>query len=501
MLLPAGAQAAWREASSPHFVIYSEESAAELREFATRLEQFDGAMRKMRGMPDIALGPSNRLTIYVVPSLSSVQRIQGSGSSNVAGFYIPRAAGSLAIVPRRTGGGGGRFDLNAQTVLLHEYAHHFMMSETAGTAYPAWFVEGFAEFNSTARWEKDGGIGFGLPAMHRAYGLVMLSIPAEKLFTSGANLANDQASEAFYARAWLLTHYLEFEPTRKGQLNAYLNAVNAGKDSLLAARDVFGDLKKLDAELDRYKSRSRLSYRKMRSDQIRIGTIGIRELRPAESALMMLRIQSDRGVTTEQAKALVTRIRKAVAPFASDAFAQATLAEAEYDAENYDLAEAAADRALRANANHIDALLYKGRVLMAKAEAADDRDPKTWRQIRGWFVKANRADAEHAEPLLLFYRTFAAQGSRPTANAIEGLYKAHDLAPQDRGLRMLVAREYLAGGKSEAARVTLTPIAYDPHGGAIGKFAAGLLATIKEKGTKAALEAWDKVGEQEDAAE
>ena len=52
----------------------------------------------------------------------------------VAGFYAARDEDIFAVALR-----GGMGD----DVLLHEYAHHFMMQNFAST-YPAWFVEGFA---------------------------------------------------------------------------------------------------------------------------------------------------------------------------------------------------------------------------------------------------------------------------------------------------------------------------------------------------------------------
>jgi hypothetical protein len=153
--------------------------------------------------------------------------------------------------------------------------------------------------------------------------------------------------EAFYSRAWLLTHFLSFEKARKGQLAAYLKAVNRGQDSLAAGREIFGDLKVLDAELNKYKSRTRLPYLRLSPEEIKIGAITIRELSRAEDALMDLRIRSDRGVNREQALDLVTKIRKAAQPFANDAAAQAILAEAEYDAGNYAAAEARPTARLR----------------------------------------------------------------------------------------------------------------------------------------------------------
>ena len=56
------APAAWYRASSEHFLIYSEDKPEDLREFAENLEQFDGAVRAVRGMDDLPLEQGNRLT-------------------------------------------------------------------------------------------------------------------------------------------------------------------------------------------------------------------------------------------------------------------------------------------------------------------------------------------------------------------------------------------------------------------------------------------------------
>jgi Flp pilus assembly protein TadD len=489
LLLPAAAHAAWRQASTPHFVIYSEESAESLHAFATRLERFDQAMRLIRNLPDPPIGPTNRLTVYVVPSVAAVQKVMGKERKNLAGAYLPRAGGSIAIVPRRTGP-----EVSSDTLLLHEYTHHFMMFEGAGAAYPAWYIEGFAELNSTTEFGKDGSIKFGLPAAHRVQGLRFGGIPIEKLLSSGADLKDPRATDAFYARAWLLTHYLSFGKTRPGQLASYLKLVNSGKDSLAAAREAFGDLKQLDQELDKYLNASRLPGIEFTPKQLNIGEIRVRELSAAEDAMMELRIRSDRGVNRVEAQRLLTEMRSAAAKFPRDPSAQAFLAEAEFDAGNHKEAAAAADRALLADPKHVDALIYKGRALMAQAVASGSRDPAAWRDIRGWFLKANKVDAEHAEPLWLYYQSFREAGMTPNSNAVAALLKAHDLAPQDRGLRMAAARQLLVDGKAGEARSMLAPIAYDPHGGASSKLAAALVTLLASVNAKTALQAWDSSG-------
>jgi tetratricopeptide (TPR) repeat protein len=253
-------------------------------------------------------------------------------------------------------------------------------------AYPAWFIEGFAEFNSTARFEKNGTVGVGTPAGHRARGLVHgPKLAIEELVSTPDNRRRPDEREAVYGRGWLLTHYLTFEPSRAGQLSHYLRKVGSGTPSLDAAKQAFGDLKLLDKEMESYLRRPRLSYLPVPPEKLPIGQISVRAVSPGEDAVMELKMRSRRGVNRAQALELLPLMRKAAAPFASDPSVQATLAEAEYDAGNYAEAEAAADRAIAVNPRHVDALLYKGRAKMAVATAAKSTDPAAWREgANGW---------------------------------------------------------------------------------------------------------------------
>ena len=498
------ARAEWREASTDHFVIYSEQSEAALREFATRLERYDSAMRFLRNLRDEPMGPANRVTVYVVRDVAAVQKLFGAGAKRgnfgLAGFYTPRANGSVAITPR-SAGDGSRFDVDAEIVLLHEYAHDFMMRNYPG-AFPAWFIEGFAEFHSTARFERDGGVGIGTPAIHRAYGLLNgPRVPAETLMTLSAEAPKAELREALYGRGWLLTHYLTFEQSRSGQLAAFIASLNRGKPALEAAKSAFGDLKQLDKELDRYLMRSRMSYWKLPGDKLKIGEIKIRTLAAAEDAVMDVKIRSRRGVDREQALQLLPEIRRAAAPYPKSASAQATLAEAEYDAGNHKEAEAAADRAIAADPKYIDGLIYKAKARMALVASDESADAGKWREVRRLIAAANRLDPDDPEPLILFYSSFPAEGIEPTKNAVFGLLTALQLAPQDRSLRMMAAFQLLRDGRSADARNALVPIAFDPHGGGMSKAAAGILAKLDSGGPKEALKGWQALHEQEEAEE
>ena len=223
-----------------------------------------------------------------------------------------------------------------------------------------------------------------------------------------------------------------------------------------------------------------LSFVRLPPDKVKAGSVAVRTLTPGEAAMMPVRLRSDRGVSPAQAKALVPEARRRAAAFAGDPGAQTVLAEAEYDAGNDAEAEAAADRALAIDPRTIDALLYKGRVLVRRAAAAK-AGPAAWKDARSWYLKANRIDANAAEPLLLFHQSFAAAGVKPTDNAAQGLYRALELSPQDPGLRMTVAYQYLTERKIDEARRTLLPLADAPHIPADRNFAARIVAMIDAK--------------------
>jgi hypothetical protein len=57
---------------------------------------------------------------------------------------ITSSSTAIAVIPKLRR--ASKFELSGETVLYHEYAHHFMIGSLTTRAYPRWFVEGFAEF-------------------------------------------------------------------------------------------------------------------------------------------------------------------------------------------------------------------------------------------------------------------------------------------------------------------------------------------------------------------
>jgi predicted Zn-dependent protease len=209
---------------------------------------------------------------------------------------------------------------------------------------------------------------------------------------------------------------------------------------------------------------------------------------------MMMR--SRRGVDDASAKEVVKDARAAAAPYPDDPFVQLALAEAEIDAGNLDACDKAADKVLAAEPSNVRALVFKGRVAVAKLKDTPKATADDWKQARRWFVRANRLEPDAPAPLLHFYTSFFAEGIQPTPNSVIGLRAASMLAPEDEGVRMMLGHQLLVDGKGPEARAALTAEAYNPHGGPVADFAGIVIAAIDQGGAAAGLKAWNAAGEE-----
>jgi hypothetical protein len=459
-IMPSVSHAEWRKATSEHFIIYGDMPEDRLRGFAERVEKFDALLRALTGQKSEA--SPNKLVIFAVRDATTVQKVIGKGAGNVAGFYSPGIAGSIAVTPKSYGS-GGKFSADSDTILFHEYAHHFMLQYFAA-GYPAWYVEGFAEYYSTTDFKLDGSIAVGLPAYHRAGSLVNLApYPVDKMFAADAAKLNNEESARFYGYAWLMTHYLSFEPTRKGQLTAYLKAFAKGVPAEKAASDAFGDSATLQADLKRYLNANKINYRKISGLSFPPAEIKVDLVSPAESTLMPLyiRFMNDSN-RQEEIDSFVNEIRIEAVRHPNEPRALEMLAEGELDAERFGAATKANDAFLALRPTDGRGLLRRARIAAAIMRDTNDF-PGGWKAVRSLVVKANRAAPDDPFPLMEYYDTFRQEGIKPPTIVGDGLNRALELAPQVPSLRFAFANYLINTGKRDDARIVLAPLLNNPH--------------------------------------
>lgn len=477
LLLPQSLRAAWHKATSDHFIVYSEGASENLHAFAQKLENFEAVLAASTGLKS-EVG-ANRLTVFMVENVGAVQKQAGDKSRNIAGFYMPRIWGTYAIVPRRAS--SGEFDLDSETVLFHEYTHHFML-RNAPASYPAWYVEGFAEFFSTTDFRRDGTIWVGTQAKHRAYGLFSLTpFPLQRLLVPDGRRMSDFETESYYGWSWLLMHYLRYSKERSGQLQKYLTAFAEGADPMEAATRGFGPIQPLQKELTSYLAARRLTYSQFRLAKLPDKPIEIVSLSVADSAIMPLYIRSTReSRNAGEVAATVAEARKLAARYPAEPMALDLLAEFELDSERLDEAKRANDAVLAVQPNNVRALMRAARIAAVRLENAKSTNEADWKAVRSLIVKANRAAPDDPYPLYAYFRWHIQSGTTIPAIAVDGLQRAVQLAPQVPDMRFMLANKLLQDGKLTIAKQVLAPLINDPHSSEIRDAARKMIESSGE---------------------
>lgn len=464
VLFPSAAIAQWRVAESRHFSIYSEGSPEEIEKLADRLESYDKLMRMATRVPSDL--PPVKIRIYQVRDLGDVQKAanmdQGSG---VAGFYNSNILGPYLVTPRKA---KLTKDVTPELVLQHEYAHHFSF-QYIPAVYPSWYTEGFAELIGSSKMLEDGRIGYGMPAKHRGNDLLAHWVPLQEVLTEEKLRHFDR-----YGQGWAITHFFTFNRERAKQLERYFEALTTGSSMQEAAR-VFGDLSALNREARRYVGKGYFEYRPVRVEirrpviqSIRLASAGEADLVTEAASfrdedLNFIKNPGWRNRERQFRQRVLESIRAKAARHSRDVYPQYLLAEAESASGNYQAAEAAADRALALQPNHVRAMARKSILMSRKAALTGPQRPARAAEARRLAVKANRLDTEDPLPLIAFYESFRLVGETPTGPAVLGLKKAAETYPLDMNIRQLLVDSLAANGRYAEAISWLQAIANDPH--------------------------------------
>ncbi|ENY81950.1 tetratricopeptide repeat protein [Sphingopyxis sp. MC1] len=465
------AHAEWWEAETSHFIIVSESSKEDTQRFATELERFDNALRYMQGLavPGPEVGESNKVRVYRFGSTDDIGRL--AGSSQVAGFYIPRAGNAVSFVPAKDDD-SDRFDRNLDRralrekteltparILFHEYVHHFML-QNFSTSYPHWYREGFAELYGTLELFDDGTFRIGNVPQHRGEALFALSdVRLTRLFDHNKRLDGQDLYQS-YSFGWLLAHYLNFNPERRGQLAAYLKALNAGEDSLTAAKRIFGDLDKLQGELRKYKG-GPFPTMDVKPAHYVAPKVVMRQLTAGEEAVMRAHIRSERGVSKREAQQVVDEIDGKDRQYSDNLAVQLITAEAYTDAGEFAKAEAALKRALVIAPESQEANVLMGNMFMARAKK--EKDNAVYAQARPWFSEAYRLDPKDPRAAIGYYMTYYQAREAIPEPALIALESVFDYSSYDDGYRLVLARQLLDENKGKLARSVLAPLAFSSH--------------------------------------
>jgi hypothetical protein len=462
----------WLRVESPGFVVYGTSSESRLVGVAEELESFDALLRRMTGAS--AERSPTKLEVFLYSS-DQFEDTFPSMRDSILGVYTarPDQIGAFAIFNDNGG-------LDGREVLFHEYAHHFMF-QYFSNAYPAWYVEGFAEFVQTAMLGSDR-IVLGRSTEARSRPLFNETwLPMERILTAAPLELNSRDAGMYYAQSWLFVHYIVSTPGKTQQFQAYLRALRLGQEYSQALQTGFGVTPdQMQAELRRYLRGSPNALALTRPTLIEHSAMQVTRLPSSADRLLPVAQRVRRGgLSAEDAPAVLARVRQLAQ--GADAYSVLTLARAEATLGEASAARAILEPYLAANPESVEALYLMGSTYLRDAGASNGSRSRDQLDIlsqgRRYLVRAYRIDPNNVPTLYRYARSYdgVIMDEATSENYMNVLLLARQLAPQIDEISVNAAAALMMRDRNAEAIPLLRAVAYDPHAGSGAQAARAML--------------------------
>jgi tetratricopeptide (TPR) repeat protein len=250
----ASAKDTWTSVRSQNFFLVGNASEKEIRQVATRLEQFREVFTHL--FPAANFKTPVPTTVIVFKSDSSYKPFKpvvDGKIDNVAGYF--QGGEEVNYITLTTERGAE----NPFSVIYHEYTHQLVNNTLRRGAVPPWFNEGLAEYYSTFEITEDRKVALGnLIERHLLLLREQKLIPLKQLLEFDDYSLDRNKQEAkwlFYAESWALVHYLILgnEGRRLPQLGKFIDLLSTSTPTEKAFIEAFQtDIPSMEKELKDY---------------------------------------------------------------------------------------------------------------------------------------------------------------------------------------------------------------------------------------------------------
>jgi tetratricopeptide (TPR) repeat protein len=255
----------WVQVRSPHFIVMTDSNAKQAAHLADQFERMRAVLHTL--FPNAKVDPPAPILVLALKDQKAFKALEpadylAKGQLNLAGYFQPGPEKNYILL---------RLDTPREhpfATVYHEYTH-FAFSGAAEWM-PLWLNEGIAEFfQNTDIQGKD--VNLGQPSQDDVLYLRQNRlIPLPVLFAvdrTSPYYHEENKGSVFYAESWALVHYLEItgQQTHQDRISAYAKLLIQKQDPVTAAAAAFGDLGKLQRDLEMYIRESSFHYFHMAS--------------------------------------------------------------------------------------------------------------------------------------------------------------------------------------------------------------------------------------------
>jgi len=243
----------WVEVRSPNFIVVCNAGEGQARKIALQFEQIRSLFRSSLFYAKTNSSPV--ITIMAVKDEDSLRELlpeywAEKGRTHPAGVFLGAGYDQFQVALNVSAHGDNPYE-----GLYHEYYHSVTVPYFPGL--PVWVAEGMADFyGNSVIGDKTANLGMpnaGLIEELRRGPFIPLPV----LFKVDHNSPyyNEQNKVSiFYAESWAVIHYLMLgdRSAHNPSFGVYLSALNQGASQDDAATKAFGNLRKLQENLDAY---------------------------------------------------------------------------------------------------------------------------------------------------------------------------------------------------------------------------------------------------------
>ncbi|MDT7690236.1 MAG: hypothetical protein QOE46_2995 [Acidobacteriota bacterium] len=498
----ASAKDTWTSVRSQHFFLVGNAPEKEIRQVATRLEQFRDVFTRLLARANFnSPVPTTVIVFKSDSSYKPFKPVADGKSVAVAGYFQPGEDVNYITLTTERGA------QNPYSTIYHEYVHLLVNNSLGHAAVPPWFNEGLAEYYSTFDIEDDRKVYLGnLIDYHLQLLREQRLIPLKQLFAVdyySLERNKHDVRSLFYAESWALMHYLILgnDGKRLPQMGQFLALVqqNVPTDEAFSRAfqtDTAGMEKELTKYIQAHTFQGKLATfeHKLEFDsqmtaapvtdaeaESYLGDLLLHTNRPEEAAARLEHaLQLDPALALAHASLGMTRLRQKRFADATAELRQATAASAQNYLAHYYLAYA---------------LSREG---MGEGGFSPGYPAERAREMRESLLKAIqlRPDFPESYHLLAFVDLVTNENIE---EGIEQLKHAIVLAPGNEHYGLVLAQLYLRQEKFEEARRTAEPLTRENADPGTRSIAQSVLASIKNyeeqvNRYKAAREAYEHGG-------
>jgi hypothetical protein len=458
-------QGRWLRFETPNFIVYSAGDEEKTRAEIGALEGFHALLSKL--IPPRQTG-AIKLPIYLTGNDRDFSETAPWAERGVLGFWQSSVEGMRAVstlhknMERQRNMPKNVRAMDSRTVLLHEYAHHYIIANMRVT-YPAWYNEGIAEFLSTADFVEDGVLVGKFTSLRAQWlmGSGLLNINTF-LTASPGDLSIDKQGQ-FYAQAWLAAHYLFQNKDRAAGFDKYITALHEGADPLAAFEPAFGILPQtFDRELNNYKTKP-MQFGKVAGVTAALPADMKVERLPVSADDLLMAVSHLRNVPVlKQSGKAVSIVRAQHKKYEADPFAIRSRALAEIWYGDLGEARKLLDKLLPTEADNAETQHLSGLCDLRAAYASKDK--AMFARARKGFSAAHRIDGSRASSLFRYVECgVREQDGKIDDHNADVLFMAYQMAPQVEEYAQVLALALIQRKRFREALNVLRPQIGDSH--------------------------------------